>query len=83
MKADDKEIIEFLDAIINADKYIKNAQEVIKENYNVESIYKKKENSLYIYTRNINESLNVLNAKEYLLERFPEEMLTIKYGIPE
>lgn len=83
MKADDKEIIEFLDAIINADEYIKNAQEVIKENYNVESIYKKKENSLYIYTRNINESLNILNAKEYLLERFPEEMLTIKYGIPE
>lgn len=83
MKADDKEIIEFLDAIINADEYIKNAQEVIKESYNVESIYKKKENSLYIYTRNINESLNILNAKEYLLERFPEEMLTIKYGIPE
>ena len=78
-----EEIINYLDSIINSDKYIKEAQDSIYENYGVKSIYKKENNTLYLYTENINESLSVILAKEHLLEQFPEEMLNIEYGIPE
>ena len=78
-----EEIINYLDSIINSDKYIKDAQEFIKTNYDVKSIYEKETNTLYIYTENINEGLNVVSAKEYLLEEFPEELLNVEYGIPD
>ena len=78
-----EEIINYLDSIINADNYIKEAQESILENYGVKSIYKKEKNTLYLYTENVNESLNVVAAKESLLDDFPLEMLNIEYGMPQ
>lgn len=78
-----EEIINYLDSIINSDKYIKEAQDSIYENYGVKSIYKKETNTIYLYTDMVNEAFSVVSAKEHLLENFPEEMLNIKYGIPE
>lgn len=78
-----EEIINYLDSIINSEKYIKEAQATIKNIYDVDSIYVKEENTLYLYTKNINEGLNVVSAKEHILDEFPSEMLNIKYGIPE
>ena len=78
-----EDIINYLDSIINSDTYIKEAQDFILDNYGVKSIYKKENNTLYLYTENINESLSIVSAKEHLLEEFPAEMLNIEYGIPE
>ena len=81
MKAKKREdIIEYLDSIINNDMYVTEAQETIKEHYNVDSKYDKSHSKIYIYSSNVNEALSLVQAKLYLEEIFSPEMLTVEYG---
>ncbi len=83
MKANEKEIVEFLDSIINNDIYVQRAQDFIKENYGVKSEYDAETSTLYIWTENILESLNVAAAGDYLRDTFKPEMLNIVYGMKD
>lgn len=81
MKENREEIVEFLDAIINNDKYIKESQDFILDNFGVKSEYDNETSTIYIWTTNVYESLNVVSASDYLRDTFPPEMLNISYGM--
>ena len=81
MKENREEIVEFLDAIINNDKYIKESQDFILDNFGVKSEYDKETSTIYIWTTNVYESLNVVSASDYLRDTFPPEMLNISFGM--
>lgn len=59
------------DLIVNYDRHIADAQEYIKENFGVESVYNAEESSLRLYVTNVNDALQILAAKEYLDNRLP------------
>ena len=83
MNETNKEIIEFLDAIINNNVYVERAQNFILEKYGVKSEYDETTSTLYIWTPNVFESLNVAAAADYLKNEFKPEMLNIIYGMKE
>ena len=80
MNKNDKNILAFVEKMVNYNDHIKNAQEYIKENYNVKSSFDDETNTLYIYSTNINESLNVVAAKEYINDTIGEYFVTVEYG---
>lgn len=81
MKENREEIVKFLDSIINNDKYVKESQDFILDKFGVNSEYDKKTSTIYIWTTNVYESLNVASASDYLRDAFPPEMLNIVYGM--
>ena len=81
MKDNREEIVEFLDVIINNDKYIKESQDFILDNFGVKSEYDNETSTIYIWTTNVYESLNVVSASDYLRDTFPPEMLNIAFGM--
>lgn len=81
MKDNTEEIVEFLDLIINDDKYIKESQDFILDKFGVNSEYDKETSTIYIWTTNAYESLNVASASDYLRDTFTPEMLNIVYGM--
>ena len=83
MKDNTEEIVEFLNLIINDDKYkyIKESQDFILDKFGVNSEYDKETSTIYIWTTNAYESLNVASASDYLRDTFPPEMLNIVYGM--
>lgn len=83
MKERNEELVNYLDTLINNDVYVARAQEYIKENYGVLSEYDTETSTIYLYTINVNESLNVVAAKEYILEQFTPELINIVYGKKE
>ena len=56
----------FIDKILNVDYNISKAQEYIKENFNIDSIYNEEDCELKLIRKNINESLQLASAKEYI-----------------
>ena len=81
MKENNEEIVEFLDSIINNDKYVKESQDFILDKFGVNSEYDKETSTIYIWTTNVYESLNVASASDYLRDIFSPEMLNIVYGM--
>lgn len=77
MTNNEKKLIE---SFHNLETTICKAQEYIKENYNVESEYDNEDDMLYIWANNINESLNLAAAKEYIGENIGYEMINVIYG---
>lgn len=82
MKSNDT-ILNYLDNMLHSDDYVKQAQNYIKENFNVCSDFDNATSTLYIYTRNINESLNIAAAEEYLENTLSQEIINIKLGKKE
>lgn len=70
----------FLESFINHKSNVSNSQAYIKENFNIDSEYKEDTNTIHLFCKNVNESLNLAAAKEYLLNTIDETMITIKYG---
>lgn len=69
-----------LESILNFKSNLEKAQQHIRENYNVESEYDSEENTLYIYSQNINEAMNVATAREYIDSEIGENFVNVKYG---
>lgn len=65
------------DLIVNFDQRVYEAIQYIKENFGVSSEYNDEEQSLRLYTTNVNESLQILAAKEYLENTFMPGVLTL------
>ena len=59
---------------------ISKAQQYIKENYHINSEYSDEDDILYIWSPNVNESLNLAAAKEYIQETIGDEFINVIYG---
>jgi hypothetical protein len=69
-----------LESLLNFKSNLNKAQQHIRETYNVECEYDDVDNTLYIYTDNVNEALNVASAREYVDSEIGENFVTVKYG---
>ena len=67
----------FADIIVNYDQRVAEARDYIKTNFGVSSEYIEEEGMLNIYTDNIDESLQLLAAKEYLENTFEPGVLLL------
>ena len=77
-KENEKFIVE---SFLNLNHNIEEAQKYIKESYNVNSEYNDAEDTLFIWTDNINENLNLAQAKQYVLDTIGNEMINVMYGV--
>ena len=71
---------DFLDKFININESIKNTQTYIKENYHIDSEYDEENNLMYIWSNNVNESLNINAAQEYISEQIGDEFVNVILG---
>lgn len=71
---------DFLDKFININESIKNTQTYIKENYHIDSEYDEENNLMYIWANNVNESLNINAAQEYISEQIGDEFVNVILG---
>ena len=62
---------------------ISKAQQYIKENYHINSEYSEEDDILYIWSPNVNESLNLAAAKEYIQETIGDEFINVIYGMKQ
>ena len=69
-----------LETFLNHNNNISKVRSYIKENFNIDSEYNEETNTLHLYSTNVNESSELLLAKEYILSQIDESMLNIKYG---
>ncbi len=69
-----------LETFLNHNDNVKKAQKYVKENFNIDTEYNEETNTLHLYSTNVNESLQLLSAKEYVLSQIDESMLNVKYG---
>lgn len=65
------------DIIVNYDQRVLEARNYIKENFGVSSEYDEENGILELYTENVNESLQLLAAKEYLENTFEPGVLLL------
>jgi hypothetical protein len=77
-KENEKFIVE---SFLNLNHNIEEAQKYIKESYNVNSEYNDAEDTLFIWTDNVNENLNLAQAKQYVLDTIGNEMINVMYGV--
>ncbi len=72
---------DFVKSIVEHIENINKAQEYVQNNFNVKTKYNEETNTLNLWTTNINEALQIIAAKDYLISTIGEDMITIKYGI--
>jgi len=70
----------FVESFLNLDNNISEAQDYIKEAYNINSEYDEDEDMMYIWSDNLNENLNLAVAKEYIINKIGNEMINVMYG---
>ena len=80
MKTTENEL-KLLNSILDHKENIKKTQDYIKENFNVNTKYDEESNTINIWSTNINESLQLLAAKEYIENKIGLDSIHIKYGI--
>lgn len=80
MKLSDNEKT-FVKAIIDNESNIKNSIQYLKENFDIDAIVDSEELLITLSKKNINESYaeDMIMAKKYLNDVFPNEMYTIIY----
>ena len=70
----------FVESILDFNHDLTQVQAYIKENFNIESEYDEEEGALHIWCENVNESLELASAKEYVNSCIDESMLQVVYG---
>ena len=69
----------FVESFVKFDENVKAAQEYIKETYNIDSTYSDEDDTIYIWTENLNENLNLAAAREYIEQEIGLEMVNVIY----
>lgn len=72
--------VNFVESIVNHRAHVSKTQDYISENFNICSEFDEEQNKLYIWTNNVNESLQMLAAKEYIENEIGSDKLEIVYG---
>lgn len=75
-----KNLKNFIESTLNFNHDLAEAQSFIKENYNTESSYDEETGTLNIWNENINESVQIVAAKEYLEEKIGLDKIQIVFG---
>ncbi len=70
----------FVESFVKFDENVKAAQEYIKETYNIDSTYSDDDDTIYIWTENLNENLSLAAAREYIEQEIGLEMINVIYG---
>ena len=70
----------FVESFVKFNENVKAAQEYIKETYNIDSTYSDDDDTIYIWTENLNENLNLAAAREYIEQEIGLEMVNVIYG---
>lgn len=71
--------LKFAEKIVNFDENLQSVQSYIKENFNIDSQFNGDEMTLNIWSPSVNNSLQLLAAKQYIRENFDENMINIEY----
>ena len=71
--------IKLIKHLVDYEPKVLKCQKYIKENYNIDSVYYEDNLSIQLICNNINESLNLLAAKEHIIEQIGEENITITF----
>ena len=80
MKTTENEL-KLLNSILDHKENVEKAQAYIKENFGVNTKYNEDSNTINIWTSNINESLQLLAAKEYIEREIGLDSVNVKYGV--
>lgn len=78
IKITENDII-FLREFVNIDANVAKCRNYIKENFNIDSIFNPENLSIKLICNNINESLNLLAAKEHIYDFMSEQMILVEY----
>ena len=70
----------FVESFVKFDENVKAVQEYIKETYNIDSSYSDDDDTIYIWTENLNENLSLAAAREYIEQEIGLEMVNVIYG---
>ena len=70
----------FVESFVKFDENVKAAHEYIKETCNIDSTYSDEDDTIYIWTENLNENLNLAAAREYIEQEIGLEMVNVIYG---
>lgn len=70
----------FVNTIVDFEANVKKAQDYIKENYNVDSEFDIEKGELHLKTANIEKSMMLCAAREYVNEQFGEDHLHVVMG---
>ena len=70
----------FVESFVKFDENVKAAQEYIKETYNIDCTYSDEDDTIYIWTENLNENLSLAAAREYIEQEIGLEMVNVIYG---
>lgn len=71
--------IQFIKSIIDIDANVKKCQLYIKEHYNIDSLFYPETLSIQLICSNINESLNLVAAKEHINGFMTEEFIQVTF----
>ena len=71
--------VSFVESIINHRAHVSKTQDYIAENFNICSEFAEDENTLDLWTTNVNESLQILAAKEYIENEIGSDKIQIVY----
>ena len=80
MKTTENEL-KLLNSILDHKENVENAQNYIKENFKVNTKYDEDTNTIHLWTSNINESLHLVAAKEYIENEIGLDSVNVKYGM--
>ena len=80
MDKNNENVKHFVESFVKFDENVKAAQEYIKETYNIDSTYSDDDDTIYIWTENLNENLNLAAAREYIEQEIGLEMVNVIYG---
>lgn len=73
--------LKLLNSILDHKENVEKAQNYIQENFGVNTKYDKETNTISLWTRNINESLQLVAAKEYVEKEIGLDSINVKYGL--
>lgn len=67
-------------AIVDYESHMNKAKTYLKETYNIDAVFDIEQGSVKLVSENINESTisNMIEAKAYISELFPNDMLNIE-----
>ena len=78
IKVTENDII-FLKSIVDIDANVLKCRKYIKENFNIDSEFIPEKLALKLVCNNINESLNLLAAKEHIYDTFTEHCICVEF----
>ena len=70
----------FVDMIVNHENKIEAVQKYIDENFNINSEYDIDSNTIHLWASDIHESLQLINAKNFILSNFEDNhLINVKF----